>query len=222
MRKTFAILFIVLIAGNVYSQDTIPKRRHSIFVSLNPLLLEKIQVGYNVRFFDNYFNYTIYAAYRPGMYYQVPRDGLRPIDDPSYIKGYYYTIGNGLYFCFNNDFAEKRTTLFFTGLLFDYRKMEGIDRAEFRSSGSGLLSGGNYTVYSKINSERISEFISSKVRIKANKKILIELQLDFGIKTESIIEKTTESTLITQTTSINKIQKTNLASNFLVSVGYKF
>jgi hypothetical protein len=220
MRKIVAILFIVFITGNVYSQDTIPKRRHSIFVSLNPLLLAKIQVGYNIRFFDDYFNYTIYAAYRPGMYYQVPREGL--VNYPSYIKGYYYTIGNGLYFCFNNDFAEKRTTLFFTGLLFDYRKMEGIDRAEFRSSGRGLLSGGNYTIYSKINSERISEFISSKVRIKANKKILIELQLDFGIKTESIIEKTTESSLINKTTSINKIQKTNLASNFLVSVGYKF
>lgn len=218
MRKTFAILFIVLIAGNVYSQDTIPKRKHSIFVSLNPLLLEKLQVGYNIRFFDDYFNYTIYAAYRPGMYYQVPREGL--VNTPSYINGYYWTIGNGLYFCFNNDFAEKRTTLFFTGLLFDYRKMEGIDREEFRSSGRGLLSGGDYTVYSKINSERISEFISSKVRIKASKRFLVELQLDFGLKTERITEETINSRTLLP--FINKLEKTNLASNFLVSVGYKF
>ncbi|MEY4876701.1 MAG: hypothetical protein RL708_1850 [Bacteroidota bacterium] len=216
MRKIVAILFIVLIAGNVYSQDTIPKRRHSVFVSLNPLLLQKISATYNIRFFDDYFNYSINLAYRQGMYYQVPREGL--VNSPSYINGYYYTIGNGLYFCFNNDFAEKRTTLFFTGLLFDYRKMQGIDRLELKK-GQWVVDE-NYTMGSKINIERISEFISSKVRIKASENFLVELQLDFGFKTEKITEETINNKTLLH--SINKLQTISLASNFLVSVGYKF
>ncbi|MEY2830732.1 MAG: hypothetical protein RIQ33_2590 [Bacteroidota bacterium] len=205
-KKLVAFLIIVLIAINAYSQDSIPPKRHSVFVSFNPLLLKKIQVAYNIQFFDDYFNYTIYAAYRPGMYYEV-QSALE--FNKIYLDGYYYMLGNGIYYSFSHDYSEKKLTHFYSGILLDYRQMEGTEAYENAINST-----------SKIFEQRVSKFISSKARTKISKNILVELQLDFGLKTEKF--KTELLNNKTQQSFKSSYWTSSFALNGLISVGLSF